>query len=359
VRTRWWRTAARRALVIAGLAVIMVAASPVPAARSPEKPPAARQINCGITELVCRVAAPHVGASDASCPGARDTCDLDLTLYRVYMDRLSRGVKVRPLHPRYVRVLAPHYPGLDLTRVRLGYSPRQPLRNATTDCLNIYFNDAEAVARFVEGESRLYFRGGAPDPDSTHVDWLLHELRHAEQCMEAGGREGYARRWFQELSHQGLLRLVRGSQQQLHDAMEMEADADAVAERVLASLHSNVDARSNLAPALSMRPLVRAGPLRVGGPMPVILSASVEGGAEPLRFTWSMRRPGRSAFYRIPDVEGRSFRNQMIWTPSLSGTYRVRVKVEHPGGQLAPAEREYAFYVAPRQLKICSSHYTM
>ncbi len=351
-----WRA---RLLIAAGMAVIMVAATPGgPAAKSGPRRPVAQQLHCGLTELVCTVADGEGSGAGGTCPEPSQSCDLDLTLYRIYMARLSKGAKMRPLHPRYRAVLSPYYPELDLSRVRLGYSPRQPLRNATTDCLNIYFNDATAVEHFATGRAKIYFKEDRPDPDSTHLDWLLHELRHAEQCMEEGGREGYARRWFIELSRSGML-LLKGSSQQLHDAMGMEEDAEAVAQRLLERLTLNVDARGDLVPEIVLQPPVRVGPLRVAAPLPVIFSVAAAGGSEPLSFTWSMKRPGRDQFYRVPELEGRTWRNQLVWTPSLAGIYQIRVQASHPGGRLEPAIRIYQLNVAPAPKRVCSATYTM
>lgn len=350
------RWTGRWPVAVALAAVVSLAATPTPplAAISGPADISGEQINCGLTRLVCQVAT----GEDGTCPGPEQSCSIDLTLYHIYMARLGKGVKLRSLHPRHVELLAPHYPKLDLSLVRLGHSSLQPLRNATTDCLNIYFNDALAVDRFVTGKAKVHFRGGKPDPDSTHLDWLLHELRHAEQCMELGGRDAYARRWFSELTRSGLL-LLKGSSQLLHDAMIMEEDADAVAIEVLRALGGNLDARGELVEELALLPLVRAGLLRVGAPLPVILTANARGGAAPLKFTWSMKRPGRGDFYRVPEAEGRIWHNQLVWTPGLAGTYQIKVEVRHPGGRLAPVSRVYTLQVEPRQLQICSRFLTM
>jgi len=344
----------RAAIALAAIISLAAAPTPTPAAISGETQTSTNQLHCGLTRLMCKVAT----GEEEACPETAQSCGIDLTLYRIYMARLGKGVELRPLHPRYVQVLAPFYPGLELGQVRLGYSPRQPLRNATTDCRKIYFNDERAVELFVKGRAQVHYREGQPDPDSTHVDWLLHELRHAEQCMELGGREAYARRWFSELARSGLM-MLKGESQLLHDAMIMEEDADAVAEEVLQSLGNNLDAWGELSPELDLMPVVRVGPLQVGGPLPVILTANARGGAHPLRYTWSMKRPGRERFYRIPNLEGRAWHNQLVWTPSRAGTYAIRVDVFHPGGRLASASRKIALEVAPRKKEVCSSYLTM
>ena len=163
--TRW---TSRWPVAVALAAVVSLAATPTPPlaqfSGAPDK--SGEQINCGLTRLVCQAAT----GEDGTCPGPSQSCSIELTLYHIYMARLGKGVKLRSLHPRYVELLAPYYPNLDLDQVRLGHSSNQPLRNATTDCLNIYFNDALAVDHFVTAKAKVHYRGGQPDPDNTQVD---------------------------------------------------------------------------------------------------------------------------------------------------------------------------------------------
>ena len=79
--------------------------------------------------------------------------------------------------------------------------------------------------------------------------WLLHELTHAEQCVEGGGREKYALRWWGELetavresgetidvfqTTEQLVKQLQALYLRVHGAMPMEQAADAKAEAVLA-----------------------------------------------------------------------------------------------------------------------------
>src|SRR4029453_5978578 len=83
--------------------------------------------------------------------------------------------------------------------------------------------------------------------------WLLHELEHPEQCAEAGGRERYAKRWWDELeggvrASGASIDLAQSTDQlakqlgelytRVHAAMPMERAADAKAEAVLAKLRA-------------------------------------------------------------------------------------------------------------------------
>ena len=128
---------------------------------------------------------------------------------------------------------------MDLAAVRFSFSDQQPPDNATADCDQIYFNSESYVAAL---------RDAAPNPK---LDWLLHELVHPEQCAAAGGREGYAKRWWNELEtavresgetvnvFQSTEQLVKQLQElylRVHDAMPMEQSADAKAKAVLADL---------------------------------------------------------------------------------------------------------------------------
>ena len=179
--------------------------------------------------LVCReceagsATDPSCIAESLSCRAERTLCEAKLAAYRAQMDQLGAGVELSSLPGPYLLVLAPFYPRLDLASVRFGVSPRQPPDNAITDCDRIYF----ARSGFVE---RLRLGGLRTRGDWL---WLLHELRHAEQCAILGGRDAYAVRWLDEL---GLSFLSDGDLATLHDRIPMEGDADRRAEVVLAEL---------------------------------------------------------------------------------------------------------------------------
>lgn len=180
-----------------------------------------------------------------ACVVARAECKFRLGLYQLYMGRVSWGVSMSPLPASYIQALAPHFPNVNLTQVRVGYSSRQPDQNATTDCNNIYFNDRKMVRQVVDGSLWVGFTEGRPDPEKTSLDWLLHELRHVEQCREWGGREVYALRWMQDMTL-AALRQMSLQHTQIHNDQVMERDADQVALAVLRRLGPDLDSRGQL-----------------------------------------------------------------------------------------------------------------
>ena len=180
-------------------------------------------------------------ASDLACRAAVALCEAKINAYSVYMDRIGAGQTLHALPPIYQEILAPHYPRADLARVRFAFSDQQPPDNATTDCNVLYFNDASYVAALRDGGPNEKWR------------WLLHELAHPEQCADAGGRIGYAKRWWDELEKAvrasgASIDVLQSSEQlavqlgrlyaRVHGAMPMERAADAKADAVLAQLRA-------------------------------------------------------------------------------------------------------------------------
>lgn len=176
---------------------------------------------------------------DLSCRTAVALCELKIRAFEIYVEQIDTGQPKYPLPEIYQDVLRPHYPKTNLAAVRFAFSDQQPPDNATTDCNDIYFNDAS----FVET-----LRSAGPN---RKLVWLLHELAHPEQCAAAGGRAGYAKRWWDELeaavrasgetidvfqSTDELARQLRKLYARVHGAMPMEQAADAKAEAVLADL---------------------------------------------------------------------------------------------------------------------------
>jgi hypothetical protein len=174
-------------------------------------------------------------ARAAACRADETLCETKLALYRAHMEELARGAELRRLPRLYRELLAPFYPGLDLARVRVGFSDRQPPDNATTDCLDIFFANAQVAERVQDA--------GLSDEDD--IRWLLHELRHAEQCMTLGGRDFYAARWLGELGVSFVQNADLGT---LHSRIPMEGDAIVRAEWVWLDLSACcVDASGRLA----------------------------------------------------------------------------------------------------------------
>lgn len=176
---------------------------------------------------------------DLTCRAAVALCEVKIRAYQIYMEQIDTRRPKYPLPEIYQEILRPHYPKTNLAEIRFAFSDQQPPDNATTDCNDIYFNDAS----FVEALRS----GGA----NRKLEWLLHELAHPEQCAAAGGRMGYAKRWWDELeaavrqsgetidvfqSTDELAKQLRRLHARVHGAMPMEQAADAKAEAVLADL---------------------------------------------------------------------------------------------------------------------------
>ena len=155
---------------------------------------------------------------------AEHFCQGRYLLYQAYMASLSSGVNLHHLPDVYVAELQSRFPNVDLRDVRFGYSSNQPPNNATTDCHNMYFNDAAYVGRLRNAQLS----------DDNEWDWLLHELRHTEQCSEVGGRKPYGEMWFNDLAISLLitgLSAPSATMDDLHDNMPMEDDANARSRR--------------------------------------------------------------------------------------------------------------------------------
>ena len=180
-------------------------------------------------------------AGDLACNAAVALCDMQISAYYAYMDQLDTGQPKVPLPAIYQEILRPYYPHADLAKIRIAFSDQQPPDNATTDCDVLYFNDAAYVTAL---------RDAAPNRKWT---WLLHELEHPEQCAAAGGREGYAKRWWSELetavrasgasidvfqSTEELAKQLQALYARVHGSMPMERAADAKAEEALAQLRA-------------------------------------------------------------------------------------------------------------------------
>lgn len=157
--------------------------------------------------------------------------------YRIYMAWLASGVR-----DGYGRLPAPlierldsHY-AHDLSGVTYAHTRRLPKTLGVADCTTLYFGSEAMVGALRDG-TRL---------TTGQLRWLAHELTHGEQCGRWGGRKQFAETWFAQANAQAWrvvrqgggaaalgewlrTRYIRG----LHDAMPMEAEADARAAQVL------------------------------------------------------------------------------------------------------------------------------
>jgi hypothetical protein len=178
-------------------------------------------------------------STDFACSAALTLCEVKLRAFELYTQQIESAQPKHALPEIYRDLLRPHYPQVDFDAIRFSYSDQQPPDNATTDCNAIYFNDASYVAALRDaGPNRKW-------------KWLLHELTHAEQCAEGGGREKYALRWWSELEtavresgetidvfqdSEQLAKQLQALYVRVHGSMPMEQAADAKAEAVLPEL---------------------------------------------------------------------------------------------------------------------------
>ncbi len=111
-------------------------------------------------------------------------CPVMMSLIGSHLTQLGVGTNMAPLPDTLASRLAMHFPDLDMSEIRVGYSDRQPVNNATTDCNNIYFHNRDVLIAI---ESTLFV-------DQGHFYWLLHELAHSQQCAQIGMDE-FRFRW--------------------------------------------------------------------------------------------------------------------------------------------------------------------
>jgi hypothetical protein len=219
------------ALALAALIAIPARAEAAPGPEGADPGAAAARAPAAVCARACPGCEPGDGAGldlacaaqSLACRSEETLCEAKLAVYHAHMEELAAGVELAVLPATYRRVLGRFFPRLDLAAVRFGWSGRQPPDNAITDCDRIYFARSDFVERLRRGELRV----------ATDWLWLLHELRHAEQCAALGGRDAYAARWLDEL---GLAFLADADLATLHDRIPLEDDADERAKRVFAEL---------------------------------------------------------------------------------------------------------------------------
>ncbi|MDH5232244.1 MAG: hypothetical protein OEY38_19455 [Gammaproteobacteria bacterium] len=161
-------------------------------------------------------------------------------LYLVYVEYMHNNVDdgtVAISLPAFFIDTFQDYFRIDLTGVRIAESTKLNLgpnkENAITDCMKVYFPEQSGVIseiKQISDDISLF----------PHLQWLLHELRHAEQCVGVGGRDTYAKRWFSNVASVVvndpilLLTTILGvSPGVIHDLMPMEQDANNFANAVV------------------------------------------------------------------------------------------------------------------------------
>lgn len=269
------------------------------------------------------------------CQALEVECDTKLGLYKTYMAQLAQGVTMYSLPAFYREMLAPYFGSLgDYT---FGYGSRQPAVNATTDCRKTYYNGSGFVSHLAAGNLSL----------DSNFRWLFHELAHTVQCNQAGGRDFYAKMWFDHLKI-SVMRSPSTDLKFLHDGMKMEMDAKRVANDVLGKINACCrDVIGRLVRPLEVISL-KTNPIVAraqGGTVQVLVQT--RGGAEPFGYIWQIKLPSQTAFGAIPPSEGRAGKDRFDWTPRFAGPYQIQVRVSQGRPGLPPAVRAIGVLVQP------------
>jgi hypothetical protein len=272
--------------------------------------------HCGI-DVECL---KRFGLTVTECLSKQTTCQAKLEMYKAYMLQLGMGVTQRSLPSLYVQILAPHFPQANVSGWRFGFADRQQANNATTDCTISYYNNREMVDKMRQGELST----------NSWITWMLHEMSHYQQCMQKGGRDFYARMWFDHLS-EALFRnyLQAFDFKALHDRMALEADAERNAQGILKTLtNCCIDVRNKLVMPIKVES-INANKTSIHTGDTVRLTAQVNGGSEPMNFWWQMQQPGSSSFMSIPSSEGNTNEKTFDWTPQKVGSYKIKFDARH------------------------------
>ncbi len=194
-------------------------------------------------------------------------CQTKVFLYELYMNFLGAGVSLHGLPEEYIQKLQHLFPNRDLHTVKFGYSGHQEPGNATTDCNRMYFGNAGFVERLRTATLVA--------EDFAAWSWLLHELRHTEHCVELGGREEYAKKWFKDLSTALLVTNLSSPAyfRVIHDAMPMEHDAIDQERKTAVVTGTVFEAGSAAEPASGVEVLVYAEGTAVGPSTPPVARA--------------------------------------------------------------------------------------
>jgi len=266
-----------------------------------------------------QVCARQCALGDAACFATEAACDTKVHAYNLYMDQMGDGVTKYQLPDVYRDILRARYPQTNFNTYRFGFADRQPPNNATSDCNTTYYNSTDYVERL---------RNASANPDWF---WLLHEVAHPEQCTSAGGREGYAKRWWDELdaalAAQGrkvnvlqapadLATQIGSLFFQVHDMMPMERQAT---KKAKALLMAEVLPRCCIAEdGKPIRPLTLTAieDRSDGGSSRRILTAKVANGDAPFTTRWWIKSPGDRNPVEQPQnlVIGKGL--ELLWTPN-------------------------------------------
>ena len=306
--------------VAALLLLLLTSLLAAPAAAQPLTPAcnlrcAAPRI-CNPTDRACQRHNQQV----ATCQADQASCQAKFALYDAYLKQMGAGVTPLTLPALYREVLDPLFTQAPLMGYFYGYSNRQPPGNATTDCDRTWYNDTGYVNEIQSGTL-------AENGVSRGFYWLVHEIAHYEQCRVVGGRDAFARMWWDHLSETELQSLIEtGGWDVIHDQMIMEQEADSRAVGILTDL-----ARCCIHPTtgLLVRPLVvtplQVSPASLPQGTPVTFSATASHGAQPLTWGWEVRRPTGGTWTPLPET-GES----ATFIPDAQGDWVVRLSVDQP-----------------------------
>ncbi|MEQ8329797.1 MAG: hypothetical protein RH859_04960 [Longimicrobiales bacterium] len=252
---------------------------------------------------------------------AQLSCAQRQAAFYAYLAQMGFGQALYSLPADWVDLLQDHFPNVDVGDWRFAFSDRQPPDNATTDCDRTYFNDQGFVDDLRQGVV-------------TNHRWLLHEIAHYDQCIEVGGRDDFAKMWWDDLDLVTLqILLGQTAIDDLHDAMEMEDEAETMALDIRDEI---LDCCIHPETGDVIDPLV-AGALTVSPSEPkvgemVTVSVDPSAGAEPYFYTWRATRPDGVPMSRGDDDIYR-------FEARRAGAYRVSLRLAQ-GVELCQDEPE-------------------
>jgi hypothetical protein len=274
----------------------------------------------------------------AACVAEMGLCQTRLGLYDTYMTQLGAGVNRRSLPEAYAGVLQAFYPGAPLGNYRFGVSPRQPAV-ATTDCSMTYYTTQSYVDKVASGTLTT--------PNEFKL--LFHEIHHYRQCMQAGGRNQFAKMWFDQIP---LNKLQTFDMHIIHDAMPMEGQANSAQETIFTSVAgSNQDASGRLVP--SMRVVLKRGAETVGSTLtanpgtPLNLTAELTGGSTPIKSLWQLRY-STGALVEIGARDSRT----LSYTFTGVGSYELLFSAFQEGTGLRASQRVAASVQQPLTMTV-------
>jgi hypothetical protein len=178
---------------------------------------------------------------------------------------------------------------------------------------------------------------------------LFHEIHHYRQCMQSGGRNQFAKMWFDQIP---LSLLQTFDMHAIHDAMPMEGQAKSAQETIFTSVsESNRDASGRVVP--SMRVVLKRGGDTVGGTLtatsgtPLNLTAELTGGSEPVKSLWQLRY-STSVLVEIGTRDTRT----LSYTFNGVGSFELLFNAFQEGTGLRASQRVATIVQQPRTVAV-------